>query len=206
MEQERQRRGPYQRGIERRREIVSVATEVFGEHGFKGGTLQRVADRVGVTTGAILKLFGTKEQLLIAVLENWDTVTKTVIVAESTGVARLEGFRRLMHYHVEHRGLLDLYVTMAAEATAPDHPAHDFMRNRYRKSLLDMQKLFRDAVAEGDFAPMSESEVEAEASFLLATMDGLEIRHLLATPTDLVAAFDVYVESLIARRAAHPAQ
>ncbi len=200
------RRGPYRRGIERRREIVAVATEVFGEHGFKGGTLQRVADRVGVTTGAILKLFGSKEQLLIAVLEHWDAVTKTVIVAESTGVARLEGFRQLMRYHVEHRGLLDLYITMAAEATAPEHPAHAFMRERYCITLLDMQQLFRDAVAAGDFAPMTDAEVETEAAFLLAAMDGLEMQHLLATPTDLVAAFDTYAAAIIARRGAQTRQ
>jgi len=105
-------RGPYKRGIERRRQVVATATEVFGEHGFRGGTLQQVADRVGGTPAAVLKLFGTKEKLLIAVLDHWGVMTREIVAQGTVENAYLDGFNRLMSYHVEHKGLLQLYTTI----------------------------------------------------------------------------------------------
>lgn len=195
-------RGPYRRGVERRREIVSVATEVFGQHGFKGGTLQQVADRVGVTPGAIMKLFGNKEGLLIAVLQNWDVVTGAVVGPGSRGVRRLKGYLDLMEYHIEHKGLLELYATMAVEAASLNHPAHGLMNDRYRRSLANNRNLFRDAIAKGDFRPMTESEIASEAEWLLATMDGLEIQYLHDPDFDLRRSFSNYVGLLVHRLSA----
>jgi AcrR family transcriptional regulator len=192
-------RGPYKKGIERRREVVAVAMEVFGQHGFKGGTLQQVADRVGLTPAAIVKLFGSKEALLIAVLEHWDVVTSQVMGSPHRGYELLGAFKKLMHYHAHHRGLLELYTTMAAEATSPDHPAHDFMTTRYRSALATMRQLFREAVEDGHFRPMAEDEVAGEAEWLLATMDGLEIQFLLNPAFDLERSFAAFVDRLVAR-------
>jgi AcrR family transcriptional regulator len=173
--------------------------EVFGEHGFRGGTLHQVAERVGGTPGAILKLFGSKENLLIAVLQHWGAVTSQLVGVDNRGYARLEGFKRLMSYHREHVGLLQLYTKMAAEATTPEHPAHDFMVNRYRTTLEDMRQVFADGTAQGRFRPMTEDEINHEAQFLLATMDGLEIQFLLDPNADLENAFSVYVDRLLTR-------
>src|SRR3954452_24954450 len=168
-----QLRGPYKSGVARRRQVVMAAIDVFGEFGFVAGTVQRVADRVGVTPAAIDKLFGNKEGLLIAVLTQWSELTTEVIGPDSRGMELLEGFRRLMSYHVRHRGLLDLYITMAAEATSPQHPAHAFMTDRYHRTLETMRGIFREAVEQGAFRPMAENQIAREAEWLLATMDGL---------------------------------
>jgi AcrR family transcriptional regulator len=192
-------RGPYKRGIERRREVVGIATEVFGEFGFKGGTLQQVADRVGGTPAAVLKLFGTKEKLLLAVLDHWDGVTREIAAEGRADQARLDGLARLMSYHVEHPGLLQLYTTMAAEAANPQHPAHEYMTARYRRTLGDMKQQFRDAADAGYFRPMTEEQVTREGEFLLAAMDGLQIQFMLVADFDLVASFDAYVMSVLER-------
>src|SRR5436309_3499556 len=59
---------------ERRRELtraalVEAAAEVFAEKGLQGASLDEIADRAGFTRGAIYSNFGTKEELLLAVLE-----------------------------------------------------------------------------------------------------------------------------------------
>jgi AcrR family transcriptional regulator len=192
-------RGPYRRGIERRRQVVQIATEVFGEFGFRGGTLQQVADRVGGTPAAVLKLFGTKEKLLLAVLDHWDGITRDIAEQGRPEVARLDGLARLMAYHVEHKGLLQLYTTMAAEASNPQHPAHEYMIARYRRTLDDMREQFRAASLAGYLRPMSEEEVAREGEFLLATMDGLQIQFILMPEFDLVASFDDYVSTVLQR-------
>jgi AcrR family transcriptional regulator len=197
----RARRGPYRKGIEQRQKMIAVAVEVFGQNGFKGGTLQQVADRVGLTPGAIMKLFGSKEGLLIAVLEHWGKTTAEVVGLELRGHELLDGFRRLMSYHVKNPGLLSLYTTMAAEATSPDHPAHEFMTHRYSTSLQGMRELFAEAASAGHFRPLNDQEIAHEAEFLLATMDGLEIQFLLNPSFDLESSFGAYIDGLNERLA-----
>jgi AcrR family transcriptional regulator len=193
-------RGPYRTGIESRARIVAAAVDVFGRYGFRGGTLQQVADAVGMTAGAITKLFGSKEQLLIAVLEHWAVLTMEVMGSEKRGLARLESFEQLMAYHVAHPGFLELYITMAAEAGSFDgHPAHAFMSERYARTLGDLRAVFVDGVGEGSFRPMLEEEIANEAECLLAAMDGLEIQFLLNPDFDLERSFRLYLDNLEAR-------
>ncbi|WP_210508725.1 TetR/AcrR family transcriptional regulator [Naasia sp. SYSU D00057] len=192
-------RGPYRRGIERRRQVVITATEVFGEHGFRGGTLQQVADRVGGTPAAVLKLFGTKEKLLIAVLEHWGAVTNEIVLEGTAPYAHLDGFAKLMRYHVAHPGLLQLYTTMAAEATSAQHPAHEFMTRRYRDALASMRGWFQEAVDAGHLRPLSRADIAHEAEYLLAALDGLEIQFLLNPAFDLERSFALYTERVLSR-------
>lgn len=200
-------RGPYRTGIESRARIVSAAVDVFGRYGFRGATLQQVAAAVEMTPGAIMKLFGNKQQLLIAVLEYWAVLAGEVIGEQNHGLEQLEGFGRLMRFHMEHRGFLELYITMAAEAAAHHgHPAHSFIERRYSSTLADLRRLFADGVSEGGFRPMLDEEIANEAECLLAAMDGLEIQFLLNPAFDLERSFRMYVGNLVTRLAPLPAE
>jgi AcrR family transcriptional regulator len=53
---------------ERREEILEAALAVFSELSFDRATLKDVADRAGVTKGAVYHYFDSKEQLFIALL------------------------------------------------------------------------------------------------------------------------------------------
>ena len=57
------RRGPYAKSAGRRVEIVKAAFEVFAERGYQGGSLQEVADRVGVSQTSLLHYFPSKRHL-----------------------------------------------------------------------------------------------------------------------------------------------
>ncbi|MCD5345215.1 TetR/AcrR family transcriptional regulator [Agromyces sp. H3Y2-19a] len=54
---------------ERREQILEAATGVFGELGYAGATTDRVAKAAGISQPYVVRLFGTKEQLFIDVLE-----------------------------------------------------------------------------------------------------------------------------------------
>jgi len=54
---------PSRSGEERRREIVRVAIDVFGEHGFAGARVDEVARRVGIRRPSILYHFPDKTRL-----------------------------------------------------------------------------------------------------------------------------------------------
>ena len=53
----------------RREQILDEAIRIIGQRGYYGFTVQELAQRCGLTNGGLLYHFGSKEQLLIAVLE-----------------------------------------------------------------------------------------------------------------------------------------
>ena len=56
--------------VEDRKELVlTAATAVFGEHGYVGTTTDAVARAAGVSQPYVVRMFGTKESLFLAVLE-----------------------------------------------------------------------------------------------------------------------------------------
>jgi AcrR family transcriptional regulator len=64
-------RGPYRNGVVRRRQIVMAAAVAFGQYGYHGASLRQIADQVGATNATLIAYFGSKEGLLVAVLEHW---------------------------------------------------------------------------------------------------------------------------------------
>jgi AcrR family transcriptional regulator len=53
---------------ERRLLILEAATAVFGQHGYAGTTTDQVAIAAGVSQPYVVRMFGTKEKLFLAVL------------------------------------------------------------------------------------------------------------------------------------------
>src|SRR5947208_15460571 len=61
---------------ERRRQmtreaLVAAAAEVFAKKGFYGASLEEIAEAAGFTRGAIYSNFGSKDELLLAVLDHY---------------------------------------------------------------------------------------------------------------------------------------
>jgi len=54
---------------ERKVLILQAAFEVFSNLGFRGGSLAKIAELVGISEAGILHHFKSKDALLIAVLE-----------------------------------------------------------------------------------------------------------------------------------------
>lgn len=192
-------RGPYRNGVRTREQIIAAAINVFGELGFAGGSIRTIADRVGVSPATLLQHFGSKEGLLMAVLEEWDRRTTQTSL---TGVTGLTLFRRLpevMEFHLHNRGLLELFLTMAAEASSQIHPAREFIRRRYADNIITLGAHFREAAAAGEVAPLSQAEIDQEMRLLIAVLDGIELQWLLEPSTDLVASVTTYINHAIAR-------
>lgn len=195
----RGQRGPYRKGVRRRQEIVDAASAVFAEFGYSGGSVRTIAERVGVSPATLIQYFGSKEGLLTAVLEDWSDRIHRLSVDNVRGLASINRLRQVMRYHVDHRGLIELFVTMSAEASSLTHPARSFVQNRYATELQKIAAHFSEAVEAGEIGQLSETEIEQEASMLFAVMDGLELQWLLDPTVDLVGLFDRYLDAAIER-------
>jgi len=55
--------------VDRRQQIVSVASELFSKNGFNGTTTKEIADRAGVSEAIIFRHFPTKQALYSAIID-----------------------------------------------------------------------------------------------------------------------------------------
>lgn len=192
-------RGPYRKGVERRSAIVGAATQVFAERGYHGGSLRTIAERVGVSSASLVQYFGTKEGLLAAVLQEWARASRPAGTDGLRGLDWVRSMREAMAYNAVHPGLVQLFLTLSAEATSPDHPARAFVQDRYASVVAEHVRHLREAVEDGEVVPLEPAAVEAEARLFVAAMDGIELQWLLDPAVDLLELFDRLLERTLAR-------
>ena len=197
-------RGPYRTGVRRREQLVAVALDVFAEHGFAGASIRAIAERARVSHATLIQHFGSKEGLLTAVLREWDRRTVQDGLA---GVSGLDHFRRLpevMAAHQGDRGLLELFTTIAAEASSPAHPAREFITQRYTANLATLAGHLREAVETGEVAPLSPAQIDVEVRLVTAALDGIGLQWLLDPSTDVAACVSTCVARAITAWQAGP--
>ena len=183
----------------RRREILDASVEIFGSKGFTGGTLQEIADQVGMTHAGILHPFGSKDQLLLEVLLHRD----------ETDVAHLEGkhipdgldlFRHLVKtasLNAQRAGIVQAYAVLSAESVTDDHPGREFFQERYRNLRDEVSHAFTVVCAEHGVDDTT-SIADASAA-ILAVMDGLQVQWLLEpAAVDLARASEFAIEAIVA--------
>src|SRR4051794_4948500 len=71
-------RGPYAKSAQRSSDILDAATTVFATHGYRGGSLRDIARQLDVSLTSVVHHFGTKYELLEAVLERADKTTNGI--------------------------------------------------------------------------------------------------------------------------------
>jgi AcrR family transcriptional regulator len=188
---------------ERRRQIMEITTELIAERGFWGLSMQDVADGCGLTVPGLLHHVGSKDGLLIAVLEHRDTEDARSL-ADALGI---EGYapradwaaidlsgvdlRRmcaaLVRRNATQPEIVRLFAVLEAESLAPSHPAHRYFADRQARTLAIFTALA---------VPVS-ADPGTLARHVIAMMDGLQIQWL-RTPdeTDLVEAWEAAATTL----------
>ncbi|MEU7893183.1 TetR/AcrR family transcriptional regulator [Nonomuraea sp. NPDC049152] len=133
---------------ESRELILTAAAELFAEKGYRQTTFADVAERSGISRGSIPWHFGSKEGLLLAVLERSVDLLRAGLTEEPEEMDTVEevaaGFVRLM----EGTNALfvmpttKLFVTLLVEALEPGSPIqgryfeiHNTLRGHCRRWL-----------------------------------------------------------------------
>ncbi|MBG0563705.1 TetR/AcrR family transcriptional regulator [Actinoplanes aureus] len=177
---------------ERRRQILEVTTGLIAERGFWGLSMQDVADGCGLTVPGLLHHVGSKDNLLVAVLEHRDEADLRSLAGElgvpadglwtegPSAVTLPQVCAALVRRNAGQPEIVRLFAVLEAESLAPDHPAHEYFRVRQQRILSSLAALV-PAPADG----------RAVASQVVALMDGLQIQWLREPDTfDLAAAWD----------------
>jgi AcrR family transcriptional regulator len=188
-------RRPYAVGVKRREEILQAALEVFSVQGYRGAPMADVAARVGLTLAGVLHYFPSKEELLAAVLERRDKGLTPWFLQkwESSGSFR-ESVHELMVHSMSSPHDLQLFVTMSAESTDPEHPSHAYFQERYRISRKHFNEVLAQAKERGEIHP------SASGPALVAVLDGLQMQWLLDPDFDILGELDRHIDSISLQR------
>ncbi len=188
-------RGPYRKGVERRREIVAAAAQLFGESGYTHSSMRELAKRVGLSQTLLLHYFSDKEELLVEVLNLRDASVAEYLadIADSDVATRS---REVARHSADHEGLTSLYIALSAEAIDPAHPAHQYFVDHYRSA----QQRTRESTVEEGSVPAG-VDPELVSALGIAVMDGLQVQRQYRPDLDEVAAVDAYWALVSAARA-----
>ena len=174
-------RGPYRKTDARRREILDAAFEVFSAAGYRAGSLKDIGARIGIDPSTILHHFGSKDALLLAVLDDKQT-------RDSHGAPDIEawdprelpeGLIALAELNDRVPGLISLYAVLSTESTTVDHPGAAYFRERTERTRRDFARGFQRMADAGLLAPGVDASYAATSTFAL--WDGIQI-HWLITP------------------------
>lgn len=162
---------------ERRRQILVAALAVFGARGYEGATTDEVARAAGVSQPYVVRLFGSKENLFLAAIEealarmlagfraalaDADAPDDPEITPEKAAAKRIgQAYVDL----IEVRGL---HQTLAHAYLLGSHPA---IGAAARKGFATVWRFFRDEMG----LDADEARAFMAEGMLISTMIGLRI-------------------------------
>ena len=182
----------------KRKDILRAAIEIFGTKGSTNGTLADIAEQVGMTHAGVLHHFGSKQKLLLEVLEfrDQDDVAHLADRHIPGGPDLFMHLVRTMIRNATRPGIVQVYTVLSAESVTEEHPAKEFFQERYRVLRGEVDEAFRELCAQEDVTdPVA---IDKASAAILAVMDGLQLQWLLdPTAIDLAAASEFGIQAIV---------
>ncbi|MCF2532598.1 TetR/AcrR family transcriptional regulator [Yinghuangia soli] len=195
----RGRRQGYATGDARRARILNIALQEFGENGYRGTSLARIAERAELTQAGLLHHFRSKQELLTAVLDLRDAMDAERLDLSNLpdgGEPTLLALVALVEHNARQPGIVQLFTVLTGEAVTTDHPAHGWAQERYRLLSTSIATALQHGVQAGELR--ADLDATACAQQVMAMMDGLQLQWLLDPERmDMAATFRAYIDGLL---------
>ena len=164
-----------------RKAILAAAADVFAENGYRGTSLTEIANRVGMTQPGLLHHFSTKDQLLLAVIQEHEASSEhSTTMVEDLAPEHfhfVDSIEKLATSNMGARQAQLLLTVLSAEAIPRDHPLHDHFVQRYRRFRKGLAGIISSAQQSGSVRQdVNAAEIARE---IIATLDGLHLQWLL---------------------------
>ncbi len=190
------------RGDATRELVLDAALAMFAERGYRATSVRDIAARCGMTHPGLLYHFPSKAALLMAALQRRDDVDCLDTENEELGFAQLDARAVLKHLvngaknNASKRGLVELFANLSVEASASDHPAHDYFVERYSALKKTVTRAFTDLDRDQAMRPGVVPSIAAAQ--VIAAMDGLQIQWLLDPGgVDMAVALEALLNALL---------
>jgi AcrR family transcriptional regulator len=178
--------GPMPKIVDRdakRAELVHAALSVFADRGYHRTTMQQVAERAGVSKGAVYEYFDSKEELFVSAADTlmhamFEPALQTLEGGDGDIRKRLGEFVVQVLAGVEAWSVLCTSVAQVwAELGARDEsPLRVLMREQYLTSARRIATTFDLAVEHGEAARFATFPA---AMALLAVLDGVLLQAMI---------------------------
>jgi AcrR family transcriptional regulator len=182
----------------KRTEILRAAIETFGAKGSSNGTLADIAEQVGMTHAGVLHHFGSKNNLLLEVLEfrDRDDVAHLADRHIPGGPALFAHLVATAQRNALRPGIVQVFTVLSAESVTEDHPATEYFQERYANLRREVEAAFRALCAQERVT--EPDTIDKGAASILAVMDGLQLQWLLdPTAVDLAGASEFAIEAIV---------
>lgn len=187
--------------VNRRERILHTAAEVFAAQGFNNTSLADIAATLDITPAGVLHHFGSKTELLTAVLELRDTNDPA-----PSGEGMLDHLVATADRNAERPGTTQLYAVLSAESATARHPAQDWFRDRYTVLRREVEDAVLDRIGPeyretaSTPGPDGHTPAYSAATAILAAMDGLQVQWLLdPEAVEMATVTELVIDALVAR-------
>ena len=171
------------KGAARREAILEAAYNVLAQGGYAESSLRAIARAAGVEPTHVLYYFGSREQLLCEVIRRWDDKN---MPEASRGEDGLDSLSTVISKNRTEPGIVHLYLTLAAEAVDPAHPAHEFFVQRIEATREFIAGAIRGRQAQGRVR--ADIDPDATARLLMSIADGMQLQSLINPSVDALTA------------------
>ncbi len=149
---------------EKRRRVLRSAKAAFARDGFAGTNVNRVAEAAGISVGALYKYFRTKEDLFMAIVEEYEFLLRStldeIFDAEPSFFGRVEALlRAAVASSLEDPEILRIYVDCTTEELSGI--ADELARRIETESSERYRRMVADAAASGEIAADSDPAMTA---------------------------------------------
>ncbi|TDT31156.1 TetR/AcrR family transcriptional regulator [Naumannella halotolerans] len=174
-----------ERRAQTREKLADAATEVFAERGILAATVEEICESAGFTRGAFYSNFGSKDDLVIALVERWKrvnldhTIEILGLLAETDAEVSFDrltdGVADLM-LRLQPPTRTDALLQAEIELYAARSPRFAQQHRVLLDGLLrSVAELMRKAVLSVDFVWVIEETEAAELFFMLHTYIASEL-------------------------------
>ncbi|WP_245741683.1 TetR/AcrR family transcriptional regulator [Herbiconiux ginsengi] len=162
--------------LEKRQRILEAAMEIFATRGYDNGSLLEIGEQVGISHAGVLHHFGSKDQLLVAMLEYRDDADVAALEGKHLpeGAALFDHLVRTVRVNSERPGVVQLYTVLSADSVTEGHPAQEYFRSRFVGLRAMVVKALHEVVP-----GIPDARLQLAASTIIALMDGLQTQWLL---------------------------
>jgi len=171
------------RSVETRARLLDAAAAVIARHGIEGASVDAISDRAERTSGSLYGQFGSKDALVVELLDESKDVVAGRIARELEAVDTLEArlgalWRNFVEPPDSARDWLRLEHELWVWATRPgNEPSRERLARRYRTEFELLAATLAEWTAEGLIDPPLDPP--RMAPVLVSALVGLEMIHRL---------------------------
>ncbi|MEV0598777.1 helix-turn-helix domain-containing protein [Streptomyces sp. NPDC050315] len=186
------KRAPYANGERKRAELVDAAFRAFAEQGYQSLSVRQLAELIGTSHTLLLHHFGSKEALLEAVLVRREELEGPWRQGLIDDRGLLAAVPEVMRHNAGIRGVIQLDVTLRAEADRPDHPARAFIRRRDTDFVRSIRSELERELGAGRLKPGLDLGILARQ--IVSLIEGIQIAWLYDDSIDMAAHLEAFME------------